>query len=190
LSSLPKIEESDPEIREASWIVLTERGSDEIDLLIRRKSRLDIIIRTIGYIFRFIRNAREKNRNRRKTGGLSTKEFQTARCFFLRRIQSNVYQREIEDIQTGRPIDKGWQLIKLSPYLDHRVLLCVGGRIDKAPLPIDTRHPIILPRTERVTELILFLLHHQRDHISAEQLHHEARKEFWIPKGQITTRRV
>ena len=190
LPSLPQIEESDPEIREASWIGLTEKRSDEIDLLIQRKSRLDIIIRSIGYVFRFIRNAREKNRNRRKTGGLSAKEFQAARCFLLRRAQSNVYQREIEDIQTGRPIDKGSQLVKLSPYLDHRGLLCVGGRIDKAPLPIDTRHPIILPRTERVTELILFSLHRQRAHLSAEQLHHEARKEFWIPKGRITSRRV
>ena len=58
LPSLPQIEESDPEIREASWIGLTEKRSDEIDLLIQRKSRLDIIIRSIGYIFRFIRNAR------------------------------------------------------------------------------------------------------------------------------------
>ena len=123
--------------------------------MIQRKSRLHIIIRTIGYLFRIIRNAREKNRNQRKTGGLSAKEFQAAQCFLLRRFQSNVYQREIEYIGAGQPTEKNSQLIKLSSYQDYRGLLFIGGRIDKAPLPIDTRHPIILPRTEHVTELIL-----------------------------------
>ncbi len=72
--SLPGIEESDPEIREARWLWLTERGGDEIDLLIRRKSRLEIIIRTIGYIFRFIRNAREKNHNQENFNQHAIKE--------------------------------------------------------------------------------------------------------------------
>ncbi len=75
LPSLPPIKETDLAIPETSWIGLIERGSDEIDLLMRRKSRLDIIIRTIEYFFRFIRNDREKNRNKRKTDGLSVKSF-------------------------------------------------------------------------------------------------------------------
>jgi hypothetical protein len=60
----------------------------------------------------------------------------------------------VEDLRAGRVIEKSSDLIKLSPYLDPNGILRVGGRIEKAPLPLDARHPIILTRKERVTELI------------------------------------
>jgi hypothetical protein len=140
-------------------------------------------------MFRFVANAR-KNRERRNLHGLLEEEISLARNALLRHAQSNVYRDEVDDLRAGRQIEKGSSLIKLSPYLDHRGLLCVGGRIDKAPLPIDIRHPIILPRLERLTELILSQLHRDRAHLSAEQLHHEARGQYWIPKGRLTAQRV
>jgi hypothetical protein len=85
----------------------------------------------------------------------------------------------VEDLRAGRAIEKSSDLIKLSPYLDRNGVLRVGGRIDKASLPFDTRHPIILPRRERITELLLYQLHRERAHLSAEQLHHEA--DFHLP---------
>jgi hypothetical protein len=59
--------------------------------------------------------------------------------------------------------------------------MCVGGRLKNAPLSIDIRYPIILPRSEWVTEIILFKLHRDRGHLSTNQLHHEARQHHWIP---------
>ena len=123
-------------------------------------------------------------------GALTCEEIEAARSFLLRRVQRNVYQAEVDDLRAGKQIERNSSLIKLAPYLDHLGLLCVGGRIEKAPLPIDVRHPIILPRSERVTELILYMLHRQRAHLSAEQLHHEARGQYWIPKGRITAIRI
>lgn len=180
--TLPLNEGNDPEIRETTWVGKIQLQGNEIDQLIKRKSRIYIIIRTVAYMFRFIANAR-KNRERRNLHGLLEEEINLARNALLRHAQSNVYRNEVDDLQAGRQIEKGSGLIKLSPYLDHRGLLCVGGQIDKAPLPIDIRHPIILPRLERLTELILSQLHRDRAHLSAEQLHHEARGQYWIPKA-------
>ena len=141
-----------------------------------------------GYLFRFIKNAREKDYSRRKTGGLSSGEIQAAYWFLLRRVQSNVYQQEKEEIRAGQPLERSSLLIKLAPYLDYR-MLCVDEPIDKGLLAIDTFHPTIFPRTEPVTELILLSLHLQRIYLSAKQLHHEARNELWIAKGRITSPR-
>ncbi|XP_032796170.2 uncharacterized protein LOC116932522 [Daphnia magna] len=190
LQPLPVIDERDPEIRETTWVGLVHREIDEIDLLIQRKSRPQIIINTVAYLFRFIRNVRQRNRDKRATSGLSADELQIGKSFILRRMQSNVYHQEVSDLRADRQIDKNSKLIKLAPYLDHRGYMCVGGRIGKAPLPIDTRHPIILPRSERMTELIFFTLHRNRGHLSASELHHEARLQYWIPKGRITALRV
>jgi hypothetical protein len=131
-----------------------------------------------------------KIRKRPGIGDLCPEEIEYARNFIFKRIQSNVYRQEVEDLRAGRAIEKSSDLIKLSSYLDPNGILRVGGRIDKAPLPLNARHPIILPRKERVTELILSQLHRENPHLSAEQLHHEARKEYWIPKGKMTAKRV
>ena len=105
-------------------------------------------------------------------------------------MQCNAYQQVVHDLRTGRKIDETPKLIKLTPYLDRHGLMCVGGRIEKAPLPIDVRHPTILPRSERETEFILFKLRRDRSHLSASQLHHEARKQYWIPQRRTATQRV
>ncbi|XP_032798702.1 uncharacterized protein LOC116935517 [Daphnia magna] len=165
--SFSPMESNDPEIRETTWVGQVQLRNNEIDQLIGRKSRIHIIIRTVAYIFRFIANAR-KNPEQRKLDGLSAEEISLARNVLLRHAQSNVYCNEVDDLRAGRQIESSFSLIKLSPYMDHRGLLCVGGRIDKAPLPMDTRHPIILPRQHRLTELILFQMHRDRAHLSAE----------------------
>ncbi|XP_057366956.1 uncharacterized protein LOC130687815 [Daphnia carinata] len=186
---LPPIDPDDPEIRSASWIGLVRREEDGVDLLITNISRIHIIVRTLAYVRRWIGNTRSSQYNR-LTGELMANEILQAREFLFRRAQGNAYQQEIVDLGEGNRLSPASSLLKLSPYLDHRGLLCVGGCIDKAPLPTGTRHPIILPPKERLTELILFDLHRDRAHLSAEQLHHEARKQFWIPKGRITAQRV
>jgi hypothetical protein len=69
----------------------------------------------------------------------------------------------------------------LAPYLDHRGFLSVGGLIEKASLYIDVRHPIILPHSERVTELILYMLNCQRPPLLAQQL-----LELLLLSGNLT----
>lgn len=78
--------------------------------------------------------------------------------------------------------------MKLNLCLDRHGLTCVGGRLEKTPLAIDIRHSIILLRSERVTEL--FKLHRKSGHLSASKLHHEARQQYWIPKGRIAIQRA
>ncbi|XP_032781182.2 uncharacterized protein LOC116919317 [Daphnia magna] len=136
LQPLPVIDERDPEIRETTWVGLVHREIDGIDLLIQRKSKPQIIINTVAYLFRFIRNVRQRNRDKRATSGLSSDEVQIGKSFILRHMQSNVYHQEVSDLRAGRQIDKNSKLIKFAPYLDHRGYMCVGGRIGKAPLPI------------------------------------------------------
>ncbi|XP_059351392.1 uncharacterized protein LOC132087993 [Daphnia carinata] len=168
--SLPPIDPDDPEIRSASWIGLVRREEE--------------VFRTLAYVRRWIGNT-QSNQDNRLTGELVANEIQQVREFLFRRAQGNAYQQEIVDLREGNRLSPASSLLKLSPYLDHRGLLCIGGRIEKAPLPTGTRHP-----KERLTELILLDLHRDRAHLSAEQIHHEAWKQFWIAKGRITAQRI
>jgi hypothetical protein len=106
--TLPPLDESDPEIREVTWVGLIQRESDPIDKLIENKSRILIIINTIGYIFRFLPNARipRDRQSERRMDALTCEEIEAARSFLLRRVQRNVYQAEVDDLRAGRQIER------------------------------------------------------------------------------------
>lgn len=70
---------------------LIQREDDKIDELIKRKSRIYIIINTIAYLFRLVGKERRKRRQP-ETDSLSTEEVEYARNFLFRRIQNNVYR--------------------------------------------------------------------------------------------------
>ncbi|VDI06964.1 Hypothetical predicted protein [Mytilus galloprovincialis] len=55
-------------------------------------------------------------------------------------------------------------LYKLDPFLDQDGIIRVGGRIRRADLSIDLKHPIILPRHSHVTELIMRYFHEKSFH--------------------------
>ena len=187
--TLPQIQSGDPEVRETNWIGAIIRDNDAIDELISRCSRIHFITRVVAYVLRWQANRRQP-KDKRVSGVLQAPEISAAHEFLLRRAQENVYRGEIDDLRAGRPLEKDSSLLKLAPYLDHRGLLCVGGRIGNAPLPLDVRHPVILPANERLTELIVFQMHLERAHPSAEHMHHEVRKQYWIIRGRLTVQRI
>ena len=95
LKVLPAVDESDLEIRETAWARLVQRESDRIDLVIERESKQFIIFNTVAYLFRFIRNARQRDRDQRSTGDLSAVEILAAkkseRIFQTLRVVYAVY---------------------------------------------------------------------------------------------------
>ena len=80
-------------------------------------------------------------------------------------------------------------LAKLKPFVNQGVLR-VGGRLDRADLSYDVKHPMILPGKHRVTEMIILHYHHANGHVGPHQLLAEIRQRFWIVNGVSSIRRV
>ena len=59
-------------------------------------------------------------------------------------------------------------LARLSPQLVHGILR-IGGRLQFSDLPYDVIHPVILPNSHLVTDMIIRDEHQQNSHI--RQLH-------------------
>ena len=57
--------------------------------------------------------------------------------------------------QRNLDLKKCSSLYRLDPYLDTNGLLRVGGRLRNASISEGAKHPVILPRRSRVTQLIL-----------------------------------
>jgi len=92
-------------------------------------------------------------------GELTAEEIRGATDAFILRAQELVYGKELAALRRGVEIEKSSSLLKLSPFINRDGLLRVGGRIDKAPVLYDTRHPVILPSDTKITKLIINEIH-------------------------------
>ena len=86
-------------------------------------------------------------------------------------------------------VKKSSRIFKLDPQLTDG-LLRVGGRLQKSPLQLDAKHPIILPASHHVVRLIISFYHHTSGHSGTEHVLSMIRERFWIVKARAAVKRV
>ena len=67
-------------------------------------------------------------------------------------------------------------LYKLDPFVDHDDIIRVGGCIRRAHTPVDLKHPVIIPRKEHLTELLIQHNHLKVNHMGHGMTHNELRQ--------------
>ena len=67
-----------------------------------------------------------------------------ATVLLLRQVQHNKFPDDIEALQRGKKLPRESRLLKFRPSLDEDGLLCVGGRLAHANLPMHSKHPVLL----------------------------------------------
>ncbi|CAB4029181.1 Gypsy retrotransposon integrase 1 [Paramuricea clavata] len=80
-------------------------------------------------------------------------------------------------------------LRKLDPILVDGIIR-VGGRIDKAPVCYNVRHPMILPGKHHATALIIKHYHHMEGHVGISQVLATIRQKFWVLQGPAAVKQV
>ena len=73
---------------------------------------------------------------------------------------------------------------RLDPFVD-RGLLRVGGRLNHADIPEESKHPVILPRKSHVTTLIIRHTHEQLGHAGRGHVLSKLSERYWIIKATI-----
>ena len=80
-------------------------------------------------------------------------------------------------------------LRKLRPCVGPDLILRVEGRLDNAFLPVDTKHPIILPGRHALTRLIVLNEHADAGHAGPSYTLMLTRQRFWIIHGISSVKR-
>ena len=68
------------------------------------------------------------------------------------------------------------------------MLLSVDGQLENAKLPIDTKHPLILPRGHPLTRLIILFEHVNCEHAGPSFTLMKTRQHFWIIHGIVNVK--
>ncbi|XP_071950843.1 uncharacterized protein [Antedon mediterranea] len=132
-----------------------------------------------------------KNNSSRKDKQVkSPRDLQEAETTILRSLQSETFSKEIEEVKKEK-LSKNNKLIALQPYLDQKGILRVGGRLKHAQLSERATNPIILPKNNHITDLVIKHLHqqcnHQGRHITLGRLRSEG---YWVLGGHKQVAKV
>ena len=83
---------------------------------------------------------------------------------------------------------EGQSLYRLNPQVKDD-LLVAGGRLGNMPIDENTKHPIILPHKNHVTDLIIQDCRENVGHMGQETVLTSLRSKYWIIKGRSAVRR-
>jgi hypothetical protein len=96
----------------------------------------------------------------------------------------------VKVLSLNNAIPKTSRLISLKPFLDKNVLISVGGRIRRAPVAENQKHPVVLPHNHHVTELFTRKKHIKLFHAGPQTRLCSIRQRFQPLNGQRLVRRT
>lgn len=161
---------------EAQTLISNSFESEFVKLMENHSSYLKLL-RVMSWTRRFAFNAKAKvHKTIPHEGPIQSKEFKLTLFFCVKIIQSHYLfgntQKKCDDVKT--------RFHKLSPFFDKLGILRVGGRLNKANISEDQRHPIILPKCH-FTLLLVDYYHKIYLHPGPSLLQALIQLRFWIP---------
>eukprot|EP00794_Sanderia_malayensis_P017910 gene17910-biopygen12898 len=157
----------------------SKAGVSEV-VKIDRHSTLSKLLRVTAYVQRFIANLRELKAGRRpKLGALEVEEMERAERLWIKDAQDSLRgSDEFEKLS-----------VQLGVKNEDGLLVC-KGRLGNADFEYRRKHPILLPKQNAFTDLVIYDCHARVHHNKLGSTLTELRRRFWVPRGRQQVKRV
>lgn len=173
--------------------------------LLDYSNNLSKLVRIMAYVMRFcnrckiIKNKKESYQKPSTSIDLSkTKELVelpteeekvSAYNYFIKKEQEFYYQLEYqyflhkqEENAEHMLYPENSKIVSLRPFMDKEKMIRMGGRIGKADISYDMKHPFIVPPNTRLSWLIVTNAHEKTLHGSVQIMMQFVRQNLWIPR--------
>lgn len=120
---------------------------------------------------------------------LSAEDLWDAEMAIIRYSQQKRFKEEIAALSAGKCVSRDSSIYKLDPRLEDGFLR-VGGRLSKAALPEEIKHPLILSKDQFISTLILRHVHQQVGHSGRNHTLSKLRTKFWITNSNAAVRKI
>lgn len=155
-----------------------------------RYSSLKRLKNVVGWIFRFRNNCKLKREQRVLNKCLSCNEQENALKRLIILSQKQAFYEDWQSLKKFNRILKHSKIISLNPFFDESNIIRVGGRIQDAEIEYNQKHPIILPKTHKLTKLIILNEHYRNMHAGAQTLLSIVRLTYWPLSGRSLVRDI
>ncbi|XP_026740536.1 uncharacterized protein LOC113502962 isoform X1 [Trichoplusia ni] len=162
---------------------VTQQNNDcsVISYLVSKYSSFTRLINVYAMILRYFKRLRLKQKAQSRH--LTLQEIRHAKSKLIKYVQETDFLEEIHNLQQGKPISSKSKLLNLNPFLDQDGILRVGGRLKHANIDPQMKHPIILSKNSRLTELIIDQSHILTYHGGPQLTSAFIRQKYWIVGG-------
>ena len=113
-----------------------------------------------------------------------------ARKLLLKATQQITYKQEISYLKNSDKFKKPAIVRQLNLYLDDEDLLRCRGRLQYTDLPYDAKFPILMPKDNYLTTLIVQSMHKTVMHGGVCETLTHIRQTYWIPQGRQLVKRI
>ncbi|XP_055547200.1 uncharacterized protein LOC129731329 [Wyeomyia smithii] len=167
-----------------------------------RFSCLKDLLRKLAYIYHFLNRCRSKGKPKVKSRSviLNQQDYAMAENSLWRMVQAEAFPDELAVLRANldlpkeqrKRLEKHSCLSKLSPFLDVNEVLRSESRIDPqaAYYCFDFRNPVILPKRNHVTEMLILRFHQRFGHANYEAIINEIQQKYYIVKLRSEVKRV
>jgi hypothetical protein len=164
--------------------------------LLYKYSSLLKLSRVTAFIIRFCRNLSKKQKKTKKSSiqdivqshPLSPDEIREGTNYWVRDVQSKCFSEELKYIAKQLQVHRESKLRHLSPFIDSKGILRVGGRLSNSELTHDQKHPILIPYKSYLTQLVIQEAHLNHFHAGPQLLHSVVLSRYWIIRSRDAVR--
>ncbi len=193
---VPEMKDDDPELRKEVQVYVTTNDQHPVDKLIEYHSSWWKLKKSVAWLLKY--KGWLLKRPDQSSKHLTVRELQYAEREILRYVQMSSFPGALKILTDKSPVDskakkkalqkEAHSIYRLNPQVKDELLIA-GGRLDNAPIDENTKHPIILPYKNHVTDLIVQDCHENIGHMGQETVLTSLRSKFWIVKGRSAVRR-
>jgi len=170
-------EEMAPVLKRLEYFSDWNRAKKAVAICLRLKHRIE---QTPSEKPSITKTTKAVRKNPTTFPAITVDELCRAEIAILKLLQSKAFEKEMKILRScasdGSAVDRNLakqrncsmkttsSLYRLDPFLDSHGILRLGGRIKRANVPHNLKHPVILPKKSHITELIIQHCHHQVEH--------------------------
>ena len=177
---------------------------DSTIALINKYSDIYKLQFTVARLIRFSRFLQFKcgksNINPNENSSITVNELDTANKRIIKVIQRQMFPKLVETLNDHPDFDSALKCKQRVAILSSHLrclnpikvngILHVGSHLRNAPIPDETKFPIILPRNHHFTKLIILKHHYETAHHGAQYVLGRIREKYWIVRGLSTVKSV
>ena len=165
--------------------VVSAKVNAPLNIDITRFSSLTKLLRVTVLALRFINKL--KRVVQRSNNQLDSEEMAEAEKMWTRYVQRLHYSDVLESIQNHK---RNNMKVQLGIYLDSENILRYRWRLENNEITEGARLPILLPKANRYTHLLIDRLHRESFHAGVSQTLTLIRQRYWIQQGLSAVKSV
>lgn len=181
-SEMPNQNITIPELKATSKTLLIGKTSNS-SVLFSMFSSFDKLKRIIATCLRFVSNCKLK-KGERRIEPLSVSELEYTEELLIRLAQQESFHEEILFLQDKTKATPKLNFRQLSPFIDKKNLLRVGGRLENSDFTMNKKHPLLLCGKHPLAKLLMKREHVNLLHGGPQLMLASIRSHYWPTGGK------